>query len=93
LWTHEGFTLGAEAGAIYGNAIADVRGCDEWGGEARLSSGYSGVRRGYGYYLFSDIAMLSHQDGCVRHRAEFGYGADISEMLPIFQNMFLLHSK
>ncbi|MBU1288898.1 MAG: hypothetical protein KJ871_14370 [Alphaproteobacteria bacterium] len=66
LWSRKGFTFGMEGGPVYGSAIAGTYGCDEWGAEARLSSGYSGVRRSLGYYLFADIAAISHQDGCLR---------------------------
>ncbi|WP_340692129.1 hypothetical protein [Hyphomonas sp.] len=92
LWSHKGFTFGAEAAAVYGSAIAGTFGCDEWGGEARLSGGYSGVRKSLGFYLFSDFAMISHQDGCVRHRAEFGYGADISDRIFVTQQVWLERS-
>lgn len=88
----KGFTLGAEAAAVYGNAIVGTFGCDEWGGEARVSGGYSGVRRSLGYFLFTDIAMISHQDGCLRQRAEFGYGADISDRIFVTQQVWLERS-
>jgi hypothetical protein len=92
LWAHKGFAFGAEAAAVYGSAIAGTFGCDEWGGEARLSGGYSGVRKSLGFYLFSDVAMISHQDGCVRRRAEFGYGADISDWIFVTQQVWLERS-
>ena len=92
LWSHKGFTFGAEAAAVYGSAIVGTFGCDEWGGEARVSGGYSGVRKSLGYYLFSDFAMISHQDGCVRRRAEFGYGADLSDRIFVTQQVWLERS-
>jgi len=92
LWAHKGFVIGAEGGAVYGNAIAGTFGCDEWGGEARLSVGYSGVRKSLGFYLFGDVAMIGHQDGCVRHRAEFGYGADLSDRIFVTQQVWLERS-
>ncbi|KJS35071.1 MAG: hypothetical protein VR74_18135 [Hyphomonas sp. BRH_c22] len=92
LWSRKGFTFGAEAGAVYGNAIAGTFGCDEWGGEARVSGGYSGVRKSLGFYLFSDVALISHQDGCLRRRAEFGYGADVSDPIFVTQQVWLERS-
>ncbi|MEH6694447.1 MAG: hypothetical protein V7675_05355 [Hyphomonas sp.] len=92
LWSRKGFTFGMEGGPVYGSAIAGTYGCDEWGAEARLSSGYSGVRRNLGYYLFADIAAISHQDGCLRERAEFGYGADISDRIFVTQQVWLERS-
>jgi hypothetical protein len=89
LWARKGFVIGAEGGAVYGNAIAGTFGCDEWGGEARLSGGYSGACKSLGFYLFSDFAMISHQDGCVLHRAEFAYGADISDPIFVTQPVWL----
>lgn len=50
------------------------------------------MRKSLGFYLFSDFAMISHQDGCVRHRAEFGYGADISDRNFVTQQIWLERS-
>jgi hypothetical protein len=89
VWRHGGWTVGAEGGPVYGSAIAGLSNCDKWGGEARLSGGFSGARKGRDFYVFSDLAVIGHEDGCVRQRAEFGYGADLTEHVFTTQQVWL----
>lgn len=77
VWRRNGWSIGVEAGPVYGSAVTGVFGCQDFGGEARISGGLSGVRANREFYVFSDLAYIAHDDGCQRQRAEFGYGADI----------------
>ena len=77
--TKTGWALGAETGAIHGNVVAGIFDCRGWGGEGRLSLGKTGERKGRPFYLFSDLVYIQHEDGCIRQRAEFGYGADLGQ--------------
>lgn len=85
----KGWAVGVEAGAVYGNSVAGVFGCDKWGGEVRLSGGLSGVRGGRDFYVFADAATIRHEDGCTRHRAEFGYGVDLWREVFIGQQLWI----
>ena len=70
LFRRNGWSIGAEAGPVYGSAVTGVFGCEAWGGEARISGGLSGVRAGRDFYVFSDFAYIAHEDGCQRQRAD-----------------------
>ncbi len=48
--------------------------------------------RSLGYYLFADVAAISRQEGCLRQRAEFGYGAEISDRIFVTQQVWLERS-
>ncbi len=90
LWSSDkGWALGAEAGLVYGSAVAGVFGCDGLGGEARMSVGRSGTVKGRNYFVFADVADIRHEDGCARQRAEFGYGSDIGPHLFTLQQVWL----
>lgn len=89
LVTHKGWAVGVEGGLVHGSSLAGVFGCDEWGAEARLSGGLSGLRGGRNFYVFADAAVIRHEDGCVRQRAEFGYGVDIWQDFFISQQLWV----
>lgn len=80
---HKGWAIGVEAGLLEGNSVGGVFGCDSWGGEIRVSGGLSGLRGGRNFHAFADAVSVRYEDGCVRHRAEIGYGVDL------WQNLFL----
>ena len=52
-------------------------------------SGLSGLRGGRNFYVFADAAVIRHEDGCVRQRAEFGYGVDIWQDFFISQQLWV----
>lgn len=89
LWRHEGWVAGAEVGALYGATAAGVFGCNAAGGEARLSGGYSGQRKGRNFYAFADIAVLAYDDGCRRERVELGYGSQLAGRVHLSQQLWL----
>lgn len=89
LWRHEGWVAGAEVGALYGATAAGVFGCNAAGGEARLSGGYSGQRKGRSFYAFADVAVLAYEDGCRRDRVELGYGSQLSGRVHLSQQLWL----
>ena len=89
LWRHNGWVAGAELGAIYGATAAGVFGCQAAGGEARLSGGYSGARKGRSFYAFADVAVLAYDDGCQRERVELGYGSQLYGRVHISQQVWL----
>ena len=89
LLSHKGWAVGVEAGLVHGNSLAGVFGCDEWGAEARLSGGLSGLRGGRDFHVFADAVVIQHEDGCVRQRAEFGYGVDIWKDFFISQQLWI----
>ena len=84
IWQKRGFQLAAEAGAVYGAAIGGVRGCEEIGGELRLSAGASGAIEGLDWFGFVDVGGRAHGAGCWRERMELGFGQEI------FDNVFLI---
>lgn len=77
LWKRKGWLAGIEGGAVYGATAAGIFGCDAAGGEARVSGGYSGQRKGRNFYAFADVAVLAYEDGCQRERVEIGYGSQV----------------
>ena len=87
LVSHKGWAVGVEGGLVHGSSLAGVFGCDGWGAEARLSGGLSGLRGGRNFYVFADAVAIRHEDGCVRQRAEFGYGVDIWQDFFISQQL------
>lgn len=49
----------------------------------------SGLQGGRNFYVFADAAVIPHEDGCVRQRAEFGYGVDIWQDFFISQQLWV----
>jgi hypothetical protein len=89
LVSHKGWAVGVEGGLVHGSSLAGVFGCDQWGAEVRLSGGLSGLRGGRNFYVFADAAVIRHEDGCTRQRAEFGYGVDIWQDFFISQQLWI----
>lgn len=89
LLSHKGWAVGAEGGLVYGSSVAGVFGCDAWGAEARLSGGLSGVRGARSFYTFADAAVIRHEDGCTRYRAEIGYGVDVWKNVFLSQQLWI----
>jgi len=89
LLSHKGWAVGVEGGLVHGSSLAGVFGCDGWGAEARLSGGLSGLRGGRNFYVFADAVAIRHEDGCIRQRAEFGYGVDIWQDFFISQQLWI----
>lgn len=84
IWQKRAMLVSVEAGAVYGAAIGGVTGCDEVGGELRLSAGTSGVVGGLGWFAFADVAGRVHDENCWRERLEVGFGQEIT------RNVFLV---
>lgn len=94
LWSNaKGWAVGAEAGVLNGSALAGVYGCQGWGGEARVSVGRSGTRKGRNYYFFGDAAWLTQEGGCDRQRVELGYGSDLGGKFFTSQQLWLEHGR
>lgn len=74
LYQNKGWLFALEGGAVHGNTSAGIFGCDDWGGELRVSGGAQGKLRGKDFYLFLDAAQLRYEDGCRRNRIELGVG-------------------
>ena len=89
----DGWAAGIEAGAVRGNALAGIYGCNGWGGELRLSAGRSGVWREKDYYFFADAVWLTQEGGCDRQRIELGYGTDLGGNFFTTQQVWLEHGK
>ncbi|MEZ5952732.1 MAG: hypothetical protein R3C13_00370 [Hyphomonas sp.] len=90
LWSGaSGWSIGAELAALNGSALAGLRGCNGWGGEARLSAGRSGLNKGRPYYIFADVAAISHDDGCTRQRLDLGFGTDIGRRFFTMQQLWI----
>ncbi|MEM1106156.1 MAG: hypothetical protein AAGH87_07175 [Pseudomonadota bacterium] len=89
LWQRDTALVSVEMGAVYGAAIGGVRGCDEIGGEARLTGGASGRWDGARWYGFADVATRIHDQGCWRDRLEIGAGREIYRDLYITNQIWL----
>lgn len=84
------WTLGAEAGPIYGSTATGFAGCDGYGFEARGGAGYSGAHKsGQRFYAFADAAYIRQENGCERMRAEFGYGSDLTDRVFVTQQLWI----
>ena len=81
LFRRDALIVSAEIGAVHGAAIGGVKGCDQLGGEARLSSGMSGSWSGTDWYVFADAATRLHAEGCWRDRLEIGGAQEIAPNL------------
>ena len=68
------WTLGAEAGPVYGSTSTGFTSCDGFGFETRAGLGYSGERRGCPFYVFTDAAYMLQDNGCERACVEIGCG-------------------
>ncbi|MEO0785415.1 MAG: hypothetical protein AAFY10_06920 [Pseudomonadota bacterium] len=89
LWRRETALVSVEVGAVYGAAIGGVRGCEEIGGEARLTGGASGRWDGARWYGFADVATRVHNEGCWRDRLEIGAGREIFRDVYITNQIWL----
>lgn len=83
------WTLGAEAGPVYGSTSTGFTDCGGFGFETRAGLGYSSAYKGRPYYLFADAAYLHQDGGCERTRVEIGYGSDISPRVFVTQQVWL----
>ena|SRR3990167_7370596 len=83
------WTLGAEAGAVYGSTSTGFAGCQGLGFETRAGLGYSGMLEGQPFYAFADAAYIQQQGGCERQRAEIGYGSDLSKRIFMTQQVWI----
>ncbi|WP_084399947.1 hypothetical protein [Henriciella aquimarina] len=69
-----------EAGALKGEAIGGAAGCEALGAEVRAGLGQSaqiGKKQKWDLFWFAEGAVRAHEDGCVRHRLEAGYGQQL----------------
>ena len=89
LWRRETALVSVEVGAVYGAAIGGVRGCDQVGGEARLTGGASGRWDGARWYGFADVATRVHGEGCWRDRLEIGAGREIHRDLYVTNQIWI----
>lgn len=89
LWRRDTALVSVEMGAVYGAAIGGVRGCDQVGGEARLTGGASGRWDGMRWYGFADVATRVHGEGCWRDRLEIGAGREITRDLYITNQIWI----
>ena len=89
LVSSRGWTVGVEAGAVYGSAVAGVFGCEGIGGEVQLSGGLSGTRGGRNFYAFADVAAIRHEDGCQRQKLDIGYGVDLWKEIYLSQQLWI----
>ncbi len=90
LLDHGKWTLGAEAGPVYGTTATGFTGCNGFGFEARGGLGYSSQNdEGRSFYAFADAAQIWQEDGCQRSRAEFGYGSDLTERIFLTQQLWI----
>ncbi len=76
-----GWVAGAEGGFVHGSTVSGIVGCEGSGLEGRAGLGYSGTRRGRNFHAFADVALIGHQDGCRRQRAEIGFGSDLTDRI------------
>lgn len=89
LWQQKSLRIAAEVGAVHGAAIGGVRGCDQLGGEARLSAGASGRWDGADWFIFADAATRIHAEGCWRDRIEIGAGREIAHNVFLTNQIWL----
>lgn len=90
LLDHGKWTLGGEAGPVYGTTSTGFAGCRGFGFEARGGLGYSSQNEeGRSFYAFADAAQIWQEDGCQRTRAEFGYGSDLTKRIFLTQQLWV----
>ncbi len=83
------WTLGAEAGPVYGSTATGFVSCDGIGFETRGGLGYSGQRKGRSIYAFADVIHIQQADNCGRNRLEIGYGSDLTERIFLAQQVWI----
>jgi hypothetical protein len=83
------WTLGAEAGPVFGSTSTGFTVCDGFGFETRAGLGYSGLQKGRPFYVFADAAYIHQDDGCARTRLEIGYGSDLTRRIFLTQQVWI----
>jgi hypothetical protein len=84
------WTVGVEAGPVFGSTATGFAGCKGLGFETRGGLGYSGqTKQGRSIYAFADAAYIRQEDGCERTRAEIGYGSDLSDRIFLTQQLWI----
>ncbi|MBK8198791.1 MAG: hypothetical protein IPK75_10495 [Acidobacteria bacterium] len=89
LLVHDEWSVGVEAGPIYGGTTTGLNSCEGLGFETRGGLGYSGQLEGRAVYMFADAIYIQQEDGCARRRAEIGYGSDLTDHVFLTQQVWL----
>lgn len=78
IWSGGPLLVAAEAGLVGGEAVSNGNGCEELGGELRITTGASGAFRGRNWFTFVDVLTRHHVSGCARQRLEMGFGQEVA---------------